>query len=342
MSQSNKILVTGGAGYIGAHTVVELSAGGYQPVIVDNLSRSDQTLLDGIRELTGKDIEFREGDCCDKTFLDGLFAEGGFAGVLHFAAYKSVGESVAQPLDYYSNNVGSMTTLLQAMQDHGVRDFIFSSSCTVYGQPEVIPVDEQAPFKRAASPYGATKQVCERILEDVFATGFRIISLRYFNPIGAHPSTLLGELPIGPPNNLVPYITQTAAGVREKLTVFGDDYNTPDGTCIRDYIHVVDLAKAHVRALEFLVRQKEEIFYEVFNVGTGQGVSVLELINTFISVTGVDLPYEIGARRPGDVEKVYADPAKVTNTLQWSAGYSLAESLQHAWLWERKVRGLKN
>jgi UDP-glucose 4-epimerase len=235
-----------------------------------------------------------------------------------------------------------MTALLQVMQEHGVRDFIFSSSCTVYGQPDKIPVDEQAPFKRAESPYGATKQVCERILEDVFPTGFRMISLRYFNPIGAHPSALLGELPIGAPNNLVPYITQTAAGVREKLTVFGDNYDTPDGTCIRDFIHVVDLATAHVQALDFLGRQKQETFYDVFNVGTGLGVSVLELIKTFIEVTGVQLPYEIGERRPGDVEKVYADASKVASVLGWRANYSLADSLRHAWQWERKLRELKD
>jgi UDP-glucose 4-epimerase len=342
MGSSDKILVTGGAGYIGAHTVVELLAAGYQPVIVDDLSKSDRTLLEGIRQITGKEIEFRQGDCCDKAFLREVFADHRLSGVLHFAAYKSVGESVALPLEYYRNNVGSMTALLQVMQEHGVRDFIFSSSCTVYGQPDKIPVDEQAPFKRAESPYGATKQVCERILEDVFPTGFRMISLRYFNPIGAHPSALLGELPIGAPNNLVPYITQTAAGVREKLTVFGDNYDTPDGTCIRDFIHVVDLATAHVQALDFLGRQKQETFYDVFNVGTGLGVSVLELIKTFIEVTGVQLPYEIGERRPGDVEKVYADASKVASVLGWRANYSLADSLRHAWQWERKLRELKD
>jgi UDP-glucose 4-epimerase len=228
------------------------------------------------------------------------------------------------------------------MQENNVRDLIFSSSCTVYGQPDHVPVNESAPFKRAESPYGATKQVCERILEDAYSTGFRIVSLRYFNPIGAHPSTLLGEIPIGAPNNLVPYITQTAAGIREKLTVFGGDYDTPDGTCIRDFIHVVDVATAHVKAIEYLKQRAEKKLYEVFNLGTGIGVSVMQLINKFISVTGINLPYTVGARRPGDIEKVFADPAKVNKALHWKAKYSIADSLLHAWQWEKKIRDLKN
>jgi UDP-glucose 4-epimerase len=341
MNLPKKILVTGGAGYIGAHTVVELIDAGYDPVIVDNLSRSDRTLLDGILELTGRKVDFFEGDCSDKDFLEKVFkAIDNLSGVLHFAAFKSVGESVEHPLDYYRNNVGSLVSLLEVMQQQGIRDLIFSSSCTVYGQPDHVPVNESAPFKRAESPYGATKQVCERILEDAFITGFRIVSLRYFNPIGAHPSTLLGEIPIGAPNNLVPYITQTAAGVREKLTVFGDDYDTPDGSCIRDFIHVVDVAQAHVKALAFLAASDEKYRYEIFNLGTGVGVSVLQLIEEFVRVTGVNLPYVTGPRRPGDIEKVYADPTKVNDVLKWKAKYSITDSLLHAWQWEKKVREL--
>ena len=342
MSSTKKILLTGGSGYIGAHTVVELIAAGYDPVVIDNFSKSDTTLLDGIKKITGKPLEFVEGDCCDKEFLVKLFKERGtFSCVLHFAAYKAVGESVEKPLDYYRNNLGSLVTLMEVMQENGVKDLIFSSSCTVYGQPEHIPVNESAPFKRAESPYGATKQMCERILEDSFPTGFRIISLRYFNPVGAHPSTLMGELPIGTPNNLVPYITQTAAGVREKLTVFGSDYDTPDGSCIRDFIHVVDVAIAHVKAMEYLSKRPEKNLYEVFNLGTGIGVSVLQLIQKFMKVTGINLPYVIGARRPGDVEKVYADPKKVNQTLGWKTKYSVEDSLLHAWQWEKKIRNLK-
>ncbi len=342
MSSLKKVLLTGGSGYIGAHTVVELVAAGYDPVVIDNFSKSDTTLLDGIKKITGKPLDFVEGDCCDKDFLSKLFEEKGpFACVLHFAAFKSVGESVEKPLDYYRNNVGSMVTLLEVMQQNGVKDMIFSSSCTVYGQPDHIPVNESAPFKRAESPYGATKQMCERILEDAYRTGFRIISLRYFNPIGAHPSTMMGELPIGAPNNLVPYITQTAAGVREKVTVFGTDYDTPDGTCIRDFIHVVDLATAHVKAMEFLSARTENELYEVFNLGTGIGVSVLQLIQKFIKVTGVNLPYVMGSRRAGDIEKVYADPTKVNKALSWKTKYSVEDSLLHAWQWEKKIRNLK-
>jgi len=341
MSSEKKILLTGGAGYIGAHTVVELINEGYEPVVVDNFSRSDRTLLKGIKEITKASLEFVEGDCCDKNFLSKLFKESGpFSSVLHFAAYKSVGESVEKPLDYYKNNIGSLVALLEVMQENNVTDLIFSSSCTVYGQPDTIPVNETAPFKRAASPYGATKQVCERILEDAYLTGFRVVSLRYFNPIGAHPSALLGELPIGAPNNLVPYVTQTAAGVRKQLTVHGNDYSTPDGTCIRDYIHVVDLAIAHVKAMEFLSSRTEKNLYEVFNLGTGIGVSVLQLIEKFIKTTGVNVPYVIGPRRPGDVEKVFADPAKVNQALGWKTKYSVDDSLLHAWQWEKKVRNI--
>lgn len=336
-----KILVTGGAGYIGAHTAVALTEAGHDPVIIDNLSRSDRTLLKGMEKITGSKPNFREGDCLDKSFMDEVFkVEGPFSAVLHFAAYKSVGESVQQPLIYYENNIGALVTLLKVMQANEVKDLIFSSSCTVYGQPDEIPVSESAPFKRAESPYGATKQMSERILEDAYQMGLRVVSLRYFNPIGAHPSALMGELPIGTPNNLVPYITQTAAGKREKLTIFGNDYDTPDGTNIRDFIHVVDLAIAHVKAMEYLDKQPPANTYEAFNLGTGVGVSVLELVNQFQEVTGVKLNYAIGARRPGDVEKVYADPAKVNALLNWKTRYTSADALLHAWEWEKVIREL--
>ena len=328
-------MVTGGAGYIGAHTVVELINAGYEPIVIDNLSASDMTLIEGIQKIIGKSINFNKGDCRDKDFLNSIFKnEGPIQCVMHFAAFKSVGESVSKPLEYHQNNIGSLLTVLEAMKENQVTDLIFSSSCTVYGQPDKIPVDEHAPFKRAESPYGATKQLCERILEDVSTTNFRIISLRYFNPIGAHPSALIGELPIGTPNNLVPYITQTAAGIRKKLTVFGNDYNTPDGSCIRDFIHVVDLADVHVKSINYLLGDTRTKLYDAFNVGTGRGVSVLELVNAFIKVTGVKLPFVIGTRRPGDIEKVYADPTRVNERLKWSAKFSMEEALKHAWAWE--------
>jgi UDP-glucose 4-epimerase len=336
-----KILVTGGAGYIGAHTALELINAGYDTVIIDDLSKSDETLLKGIEKITGKKPNFEKGDCNDKKFMQSVFkSHGAFSCILHFAAYKSVGESVKEPLMYYKNNVGSMLTLLEVMKENNVHDLIFSSSCTVYGQPDIIPVTENAQFKRAESPYGATKQMCERILEDVYGTGFQIISLRYFNPIGAHPSALLGELPVGSPNNLVPYITQTAAGVREKLTIHGNDYDTADGTCIRDFIHVVDLAKAHVAAMEYLQSRNEKNLFEAFNLGTGVGVSVLQLVEKFIKVTGVKLPYVIGPRRPGDVEKVYGDPSKANKVLGWKTQFSVEDSLLHAWQWEKRIRNL--
>jgi UDP-glucose 4-epimerase len=335
----NKVLVTGGAGYIGAHTVVELIQSGYDVVIVDNLSRSDTTLLDGIEKITGKKASFHQGDCCDKKFLTGVFQSAGpFSSVLHFAAYKSVGESVEKPLLYYHNNLNSLVTLLEVMLENKVNDLIFSSSCTVYGQPDKIPVNEEAPFKRAESAYGSTKQMSERILEDVAPKGLRIVSLRYFNPIGAHPSALMGEIPLGTPNNLVPYITQTAAGIRDKLTVFGNDYNTPDGSCVRDYIHVVDVGVAHVKAMQFLTSRSEENLYEAFNLGTGLGVSVFQVIERFAAVTQVKVPYEIGPRRPGDVEKVFADPTKVNKAFGWKTKFSIDESLLHAWQWEKQFR----
>jgi UDP-glucose 4-epimerase len=334
----NKILVTGGAGYIGAHTVVELILAGYEPVIIDNLSTSDDTLLRGIEKIVGKKPNFHQGDSCDRTFLRSVFkSQGPFACVMHFAAYKSVGESVSKPLEYYSNNLNSLIALLDVMKENNVKDIIFSSSCTVYGEPDTIPVNESAPFKRAESPYGATKQMCERILEDTHTMGLRIISLRYFNPIGAHPSALIGELPVGVPNNLVPYITQTAAGKRKQLIVFGNDYNTPDGSCIRDFIHVIDLALAHIKAMEYLNRITTKNLYDTFNLGTGIGVSVLELIEKFEKITRVKLNYVIGPRRSGDIEKVYADPGKANSKLEWSTKFSVEEALLHSWQWEKGI-----
>lgn len=338
MKKNRKILVTGGAGYIGAHTSVELIQAGYETIIIDNFSRSDATLLGGMEKILGFKPVFFEGDCLDKDFLADIFKkQGPFDCVLHFAAFKSVGESVSNPLMYYRNNVDSLITLLESMKDHGVTDLIFSSSCTVYGQPDEIPVDENAPFKEAQSPYGATKQMCERIIQDVVNAGFRIVSLRYFNPIGAHPSALMGELPIDTPNNLVPYITQSAIGKRPMLVINGNDYDTPDGSNIRDFIHVVDVASAHLKAMEFLAKNPEPIFFEKFNLGTGKGVSVLQLVQEFEKVTGVQVPYSIGPRRAGDVEKVYADPSKVNASLGWQAKYTIAEALLHAWRWEEKI-----
>jgi UDP-glucose 4-epimerase len=335
-----KILVTGGAGYIGGHTAVELIQAGYETVIVDNFSKSDSTLLDGVEKIINAKPNFHEGDCLNKDFLDNLFkTQGPFSAVIHFAAFKSVGESVQKPLMYHRNNLDSLITLLQVMEENDVHDLIFSSSCTVYGQPDQIPVNEQAPFQRAESPYGATKQICERILEDVFPTGFRIISLRYFNPIGAHPSGFIGELPIGVPGNLVPFITQTAAGLRDQLTIFGNDYDTVDGTCVRDYIHVVDVATAHVKAMEYLSNKpSQDASFEAFNLGTGVGVSVLQLVKQFIEVTGVNLPYKFGKRRPGDVEKVYADPSKLNKAFNWKTEHSIQEALSSAWEWEKKLK----
>lgn len=337
-----KILVTGGAGYIGAHTVVELLQAGFQPLIVDDFSKSDRTLLEGIEKITKARNIFYEGDCCDRQFLQSVFKkEKNIDAVMHFAAYKSVGESVEKPLMYYNNNINSLLSLLEVMLQFQVGNFVFSSSCTVYGEPDQIPVAENAPFKKAESPYGATKQMGERILEDAVKadTTLNVISLRYFNPIGAHPSALIGELPIDRPNNLVPFITQTAAGVRSKLTIFGNDYDTPDGTCIRDFIHIVDLAKAHVKAAKKLLAG-ELTGYQCFNLGTGNGVSVLQLVKDFIEVTGVKLNYEFGPRRPGDVVKTYADASKAKKKLEWNTEYSTKDALKHAWEWEKRLRKL--
>lgn len=338
MTKPAYVLVTGGAGYIGAHTAIELALAGFEPVLIDNLSRSNERLLKGIAEVLGRQLIFHRGDCRDEKFLEDILVKYPVAGVLHFAAFKAVGESVQQPELYYNNNLNSTLTLVRVMARVGVKPLVFSSSCTVYGEPDHIPVDESAPLKRAESPYGATKQMSERILEDEANTGrLRVISLRYFNPIGAHPSAKLGELPIGEPSNLVPYVTQAAAGKRKSLTVFGNDYPTPDGYCIRDFIHVVDLAKAHVVALQLLLSHSVAEAFQAINLGTGQGVSVLELINTFVRVTGVAVPFTIGPRRPGDVVKTYADVKRARERLKWQCEYSLDDALRHAWAWEQQL-----
>lgn len=335
-----KVLVTGGTGYIGSHTVVELQNSGYEPVIVDNLSNSSASIIDNIEKITGKKPAFEKVDCCDYESMDKVFAKyGDIEAIIHFAAYKAVGESCAKPLEYYENNLMSLINLLKLMPKYGVKGIVFSSSCTVYGQPDIVPVNEQSPIKPANCPYGNTKQISEEIIRDTITSGSPIksILLRYFNPIGAHPTSLIGELPNGVPLNLVPYITQTAIGIREKLSVFGDDYNTPDGSCIRDYIDVVDLAKAHVLAISRMLDKNSEKV-EVFNLGTGNGVSVLELVKEFEKSTGVTLNYQIVDRRPGDVEQVYADCKKANEILGWKATTPLDETLNNAWNWQKKLR----
>lgn len=331
-----KILVTGGVGFIGSHTVVELHNAGFEPVIIDNLYNSNLNVLEGIKKITGKKFPFYEVDCNDTDKVRAIFEKEKFDGVIHFAAYKAVGESVEKPLNYYENNLISLLVLLRAMNEFNVDKFVFSSSCTVYGQPEKLPVTENTPRVPANSPYGNTKAIAEDIIRDHVHSGpnIKAVSLRYFNPIGAHETSLIGELPNGVPSNLVPFITQTAAGLRKSLTVFGSDYNTPDGTCIRDFIHVVDLAKAHVKALDLLTEQRDANYYDVFNVGTGEGYTVLQLINTFEEVNGVKVNYTIGARRPGDVEQIYAQSDKVNNVMKWNAEKTMADALRDAWNWQ--------
>ena len=337
-----QVLVSGGAGYIGSHTAVALIEAGYDVVIIDNFSNSDMGAVEGVRKITGVEVPFEQVDCCDKEALRAVFKKYPFKSVIHFAAYKAVGESVADPLKYYSNNLNSFVNILELMKEEGRNNVLFSSSATVYGEPVELPVTELTPRQPATSPYGNTKQMCEDILRDTAAAyeGIKGIALRYFNPIGAHPSALIGELPRGVPNNLVPFITQTAAGVRECLSIFGDDYNTPDGTCIRDYIDVVDLAGAHVAAIARLVEVKNKENYEIFNVGTGNGTSVMELVTAFERVNELKLNYKIVGRRSGDVESVWADTALANNELGWKAVRSTDETLQSAWAWEKKVRGL--
>jgi UDP-glucose 4-epimerase len=339
-----KILVTGGTGYIGSHTSVELIEEGFEPIIIDNLYNSEAGIVDRIEQITGFRPHLEVLDLCDSEKLDTFISvHQDIAAVIHFAAYKAVGESVYKPLDYYRNNLLSLVNVLNMMKRYGISAFVFSSSCTVYGQPEILPVTENSPLQPATSPYGNTKQIGETIIRDttVSDNNLKAISLRYFNPIGAHPSALIGELPRGVPENLVPYLTQTAYGIREELKVFGNDYDTPDGSCIRDYLHVVDLAKAHVVAIKRLIQNKNKTNYEVFNLGTGNGVSVLEAIESFERVTGIKLNYRIVGRRPGDIEKIWADPSYANKELGWKTLSTLDEAMKTAWDWENFIRNNK-
>ena len=339
-TKEKKILVTGGTGYIGSHTTVELQNAGYEVVIIDDLSNSNAGVIDGIEKITGIRPVFSETDCNDKDAVEKVITDNpGIAGIIHFAASKAVGESVQKPLLYYRNNLVTLINLLELMSKHGIKGLVFSSSCTVYGQPDLLPVTENAPVKPAESPYGNTKQISEEIIRDTIHAGapFQSILLRYFNPIGAHPSAEIGELPIGVPQNLVPFLTQTAAGIRDVLSVFGNDYNTPDGSCIRDYINVVDLSKAHVIAIERMLEDRSTDKLEIFNLGTGRGVSVLELIHAFEKATGVKVPYKIAGRREGDIEKVWADPAHANEVLGWHTRETLEDTLRSAWKWQQKL-----
>jgi UDP-glucose 4-epimerase len=334
-----EILVTGGLGYIGSHTVVELVKSGYVPVIIDNLSNSKREVHTRLCELTGQQLALYEHDFQDEIVLKRIFAEHDIQGIIHFAAFKAVGESVAEPLKYYANNVSGLVSLLSFLDSHKTETaLIFSSSCTVYGNAEKQPITEDSPFQPAASPYGATKQMCETILHDttVASSAMRAMSLRYFNPIGAHESGNIGELPIGTPANLVPFLTQTAAGLRPQLTVFGDDYPTSDGTCVRDYIHVVDLARAHIKALEHATKQPIG-WYDVCNVGTGTPTSVLELIQQFQEATGRSVNYVVGERREGDITVAYADPSKAQSMLGWAPQKTVAEALSDSWRWQQSL-----
>jgi UDP-glucose 4-epimerase len=340
---AKKILVTGGTGFIGSHTVVELLQKDYEVFIVDNLSNSQVSVLDGIEKITGRKPHFTKLDLTDKPATEKYFNNyHDLDAVIHFAALKSVNESVVQPLKYYKNNLESLVNLLDCLIDKKIPSLVFSSSCTVYGEPDKNPVSEIAPLKKPASPYGKTKQMAEEILHDtVLSVDFlNVIALRYFNPIGSHPSSFIGELPLGIPTNLVPFITQTAAGIRDQLKIFGDNYNTPDGTCIRDYINVVDLAKAHVASVDRLVNRKTEEPFEVFNLGTGKGYSVLEAIISFEKVSGKKLNYVIVDRRPGDIEQVWGDVSKANKILGWKTEKSLDETMLSAWNWEKKYRGI--
>lgn len=337
-----KVLVTGGAGFIGSHTVVELYNAGFEPIIVDNFDNSEKSVVDGIEKITSKKILCYEADCTKSQDLEKLIIENeGIVGVIHFAAHKSVPESVNNPLKYYTDNLNSLCIILGLMKKYKLTNLIFSSSCTVYGVPDILPVTEETPIKPANSPYGNTKKICEDILKDFIQVNeLKALALRYFNPIGAHPSGFIGELPIGVPTNLVPFVTQTAAGVRQQLTIFGDDYNTPDGTNIRDFIDVVDLAKAHVKSLQYLLKNSESSLYDVFNLGTGQGASVLEVVQTFEMANNLKLNYKIGPKREGDVEQIFANVAKANNVLGWKTAIPLSESLRNAWVWEKKLRNI--
>lgn len=337
---AKKILVTGGTGFIGSHTTVELQNAGYDVVIIDNLSNSNRDVLDGIEHITGKRPVFVEGDCTDIETLRKLFTDNpGICGIIDFAASKAVGESMHKPILYYRNNLNILLNLLDLMPEFGVKAFVFSSSCTVYGEPDQNPITESAPIKKATSPYGETKQVGEDIIHDVVASGspIKAIILRYFNPIGAHPSGEIGELPNGVPQNLIPYLTQTAIGIRKELSIFGDDYDTPDGSCIRDFINIVDLAKAHVTALERMLTKDTEPL-EYFNIGTGEGLSVLQLLNAFETATGVKVPHKIVGRREGDIVKIWADPTKANTVLGWKAEVPIEDTMRSAWNWQKKLR----
>lgn len=337
------ILVTGGAGYIGTHTVVELINSGYDVIVTDNFSNSDKRGLQGVEEILGRSIIVETVDCCNKNAFEEIFKKYKFNSVIHFAGLKSVGESVQQPLKYYYNNLVSTINTLDLMQQYGVKNIIFSSSATVYGQPDELPATEQTPIQKSSSPYGITKQVGEMIIEDVTNLGkVNSICLRYFNPVGAHNSALIGELPQGIPNNLVPFITQTAAGVREQLSVFGGDYDTPDGTALRDYIDVVDLAKAHVAAVARLVDENNASSLEFYNIGTGIPLSVLELVTKFEEVNDLKLNYTITGRREGDIEKVWADTTLANEVLDWKAQNPIEQTLRNAWLWEKKIRDISD
>ena len=336
-----EILVTGGTGYIGSHTTVELQASGYDVVIIDNLSNSNLEVLDGIERISGIRPEFIQGDCTDMVCLNNVFEKHpDIIGIINFAASKAVGESVSNPILYYRNNLNTLMNLLELMPKYNVKGLVFSSSCTVYGEPDENPVTEKSPIKVATSPYGNTKQICEEIISDFITSGAPIKStiLRYFNPVGAHPSAEIGELPNGVPQNLIPYLTQTAIGIRAELSVFGNDYNTPDGSCIRDFINVVDLAKAHVCALDRMIECEECKHLEYYNLGTGNGVSVLELIETFERATGVKVPHKIVGRRSGDIEKVWGDASQANEVLGWKAEIDMEETMRTAWNWQLKLR----
>ena len=332
-----KILVTGGLGFIGSHTVVCLHEAGFEPIIIDNLSNSQMSAMDGIKSLIGFEPTFVNANVNDKEVLAQLIIDHKPEAIIHFAAFKAVGESVEKPLMYYENNVVGLISVLEVMKEQVISNLVFSSSCTVYGEPDQVPVLETTPTKPAQSPYGATKQMGEIILKDN-AAWCKTQCLRYFNPIGAHPTAALGELPLGIPNNLIPFLTQTVAGLRNELTVFGNDYDTPDGTCIRDYIHVMDLAEAHVKAVERLVHNKQEENFEVFNIGTGKGFSVLEVIQSFEKENNINVPHKIGPRRAGDVVKVWADTTKVNEVLGWTAKRGLDEMMRDSWNWQLKLQ----
>ncbi|MHA8075597.1 UDP-glucose 4-epimerase GalE [Aquirufa sp. TARAVU-A1A] len=333
------ILITGGAGFIGSHTYVALKEHGFTPIIVDNFSNSSDSVIRQLAEICQEPVEFVQGDINLPETLDTVFSHYNIEGVIHFAAAKAVGESVENPLKYYRNNVGTTILLLEKMQEYGVKNLVFSSSCTVYGQPETLPVTENSPVMKALSPYGNTKQICEEIIEESTRASQRLksISLRYFNPIGAHKSAKIGELPLGPPANLIPYLTQSVAGLRGPLQIWGTDYPTPDGTAIRDYIHVCDLAEAHVKALAYLIKQNQTPFYDFFNIGSGEGCSVLQVIQAFEKATGKKVNYEIRERRAGDITSVYASTDKSNKILDWKAKRSLEESLKDAWAWQEAI-----